>query len=253
MEQIFEAEIDFKNNFLISSVLYHGMKRTNYMKSSGRSRYTKKFVEDMTDFYKGIGLQNIASIYQVQRTLIGERFDFSVVCQIAYFLGMSVDELIHPKLTEEEVKQEQNSHYAKGKAFMDWDALDEETAPILEAVAYDIYNGITSGRPERVSEKMLYRELSLQGYMFDKMPQCKAVYSEYKESYPESWARKIIWAYNKIKEEKSVLYWSDIRKITGVKKHNIDAVFPYLLKYADEDTVAEMIEIVKGENYENKT
>lgn len=250
VEQIFGVEMDFKINISISSILYHGMKKTDYMKTSGRSRYTKKFVEDMTQFYKGIGMQNTSSIYQVQRTLLGDGFDFSVVCQIAFFLDMNVSELINPELTGKEIEQEKNSHYVKGKVPINWDVLDEETEPLLEAVAYDVYNGVTSGRPERVSEKMLYRELNLQGHRLEKMPRSKAVYDKYKETYPESWARKIIWAYNKIKEEKSVLYWSDIRKLSGVNKHNIDAVLPYLPKYADDDIVAEVIEIAKGVSHE---
>lgn len=42
---------------------------------------------------------------------------------------------------------------------VDWRLLDEEKAPLLEQVAKDIYSGVASavGRPERVSERLVYR------------------------------------------------------------------------------------------------
>lgn len=245
IEQIFESKMDFQNDIPLSSILYHGMNKTNYMKSSGRSRYTKRFVEDMVSFYKEIEVSNIASVYQIQRTLLGDRFDFSIVCQIAFFLGMSVEELVYPKLSENEIEQEKNSHYQKGVTPIAWEEFDIETVPILERVAYDIYNGISSGRPERVSERFIYKELNLQGHRLENMPRCRAVYEKYKESYPESWARKVIWAYNKlIKENNGKVFWSDIRKISGVKKNNIQSVIPFLWKYTDKETVEKIIFLI---------
>ena len=44
----------------------------------------------------------IASFYQIQRVLLGDRFDFSVVCQIAFFLGISPKTLTAPNLTNEQ-------------------------------------------------------------------------------------------------------------------------------------------------------
>ena len=41
----------------------------------------------------------------------GKRFDFSVICQIAYFIGMSVEDLTQPTLTAEQIEQEKQTHY----------------------------------------------------------------------------------------------------------------------------------------------
>lgn len=73
------------------------------------------------------------------------------------------------------------------------------------------------------------------------MPRCKAVMEKYAESYPESWARKIVWAYQKLEEEGKVFYWTDIRKIAGVKKKNLQLVIPYLRKYTDVEMVVKII------------
>lgn len=246
LDLVFDAPVDFDNDVPISSVLYDGMSRTKYLKPSGRSRYTKMLADDMNEFYRSMGICSIASMYQIQRALLGSRFDFSVICQIAFFFGMKVEELTAPSLTTEQIQQEQESHYMKDATPVDWEQLDIETASVLEKFAKDVYNGTANekGRPERVSEKLVYREMNLKSHQLENMPRCQAILERYAESYPESWARKIIWAYQKLKEEGKPFYWTDIRKIAGVKKKNMKFVIPYLKKYTDEDTVSKIIALV---------
>lgn len=246
MEKIFDMPIDFENDIPLSAILYHGMSRTKYLKSTGKCRYTKMLADDLNEYYSKIGLCSVASMYQVQRVLLGNRFDFSVVCQIAFFLGIEIEELTKPTLTDKQVEQEQNSHYMKNTIPVNWSELDKETAPILEQIASDIYNGIAGSRPERVSEKLIYRELGLAKHRLDNMPMCKKVLKKYEESYPESWARKIVWAYEKsTKEKDGNVYWSDIRKISGVKKHNFQSVIPFLSKYTDETTIKAILALIE--------
>ena len=115
---------------------------------------------------------------------------------------------------------------------IDWVKLDEETAPVLERFAKSVYDGLANenGRPERVSARMVYRELGLLGHQLEKMPKCRAIFEHYTESYPESWARKLAWAYRKLEETGRPFYWSDIRELSGVKKRSMPVVMPYLEK-----------------------
>jgi hypothetical protein len=224
------------------------MSGTKYLKSTGRSRWTRLLADDMKTYYKQINLCSIASMTQIQRALLGNGSDFSVICQIAFFLGIQVEELINPTLTMEQIEQEHNTHYMKNSEPKDWIQLDEDTAPILEQLAKDIYTGRASeiGRPERVSARIVYRELNLSWYGFEhNMPKCKAIFDKYTEPYPENWARKIIWAYQKLKEEKDAsVNWTDIRNLTGVKKHNFKATIPYLTKHTDKETAASIIKLI---------
>lgn len=203
-------------------------------------------VEDMGEFYRNMDLCSIASIYQIQKALLGNLYDFTVVCQIAFFLGMEIEELINPSLTVEQIQQEQNSHYMRNAAPVDWELLDRETAPMLEKFAKGVYDGIgnENGRPERVSEKLVYREMGVLGRQLENMPRCKAIMERYTESYPESWARKIVWAYQKLEEEGRLFCWTDIRRISGVKKKNLQAVIPYLRKHTDVETVERIIKLI---------
>ena len=206
--------------------------------------------DDMNEFYRSMGISNVASIYQIQKALLVNLFDFTVVCQIAFFLGMEIDELVNPSLTVEQIQQEQESHYMRNAASVDWELLDAETAPVLEKFAKGVYDGTTNenGRPERVSERLVYREMGLLGHQLENMPRCKAIMERYTESYPESWARKIIWAYQKLEAEGKPFYWTDIRKISGVKKKNFKSVVPYLMKHADDVTVSKIMELVIVDN-----
>lgn len=239
LASVFESVMDFESDIPISSILYDGMSRTKYLKPSGRSRYTKMLAEDINKFYENMGICNIVSVYQIQRILLGSLSEFSAICQIAFFLGMKLEELTASSLTVEQIKQEQDSHYMRNTAPVDWDLLDRETAPVLEKVVKAVYDGTANenGRPERVSEKLVYREMNLLGHQLENLPRCKAIFERYTESYPESWARKIVWAYKKLEEEGKPFCWTDIRKISGVKKKNLPLVIPFFIEHADSDIV----------------
>lgn len=244
---VFDAPMDFDNDIPVSSILYDGLSRTKYLKPSGRSRYTKMLADDLDAFYGDMGLCNTASMYQIQRVLLGSRFDFSVVCQVAFFLGMTLKELTDPSLTLDQIQQEQDSHYMKDAVPVDWVQLDADTAPILETVVQGVYDGTANenGRPERVSERLVYREMGLLGHQLENLPKCRAIFERYTESYPESWARKIIWAYQTLKDQGKPFYWSDIRKISGVKKKNFSSIIPYLIKHTDTNVVNQIISMVQ--------
>ena len=246
LDSVFDASMDFENDVPISAVLYDGMSRTKYLKPSGRSRYTKMLADDMDEFYRNMDLCSIASIYQIQKALMGNLYDFTVVCQIAFFLGMEIEELVKPSLTVEQIQQEQTSHYMRNAAPVDWELLDREMVPVLEKFVKGVYvgTGNENGRPERVSERLVYREMGLLGHQLENMPGCKAIMEKYAELYPESWARKIIWAYGKLEEEGRPFYWTDIRKIAGVKKKNLQVVIPYLREYADVNMINRIMELI---------
>lgn len=248
MTDVFNVPIDFEKDVPISAVLYHGMQNTHYIKSTGKTRYTKQLAEDIDAYYTRLNIGSIASMSQIQRVLLGDRFDFSVICQIAFYLDMDINALTNPVLTAAQIEQEQNTHYMKDRPVIDWAVYDAETAPILEQVARSIYDGTASetGRPERVSERIIYREMGFPGHRLENLPLCKAVFDKYSESYEENWARRIVWGYSKLKANSAPFYWSDIRRITGVKKKNIEKILPYIQRYTDIKTYEEIILLISS-------
>lgn len=107
-ERVFDAPVDFEKDIPLSTILYYSMNDTEYMKSTGNCRYMTKFVSDMKQYYEKVELNDIASISRIQRVLLsGNRYDFSLACQIGFFLKMPVNELVDSQLTQSHIKQEE--------------------------------------------------------------------------------------------------------------------------------------------------
>lgn len=255
MEGIFEAPMDFENDIATSTILFYGMEGTKYMSSTGKTRNTQMLVDDMQNYYKGIGLNDVASIYQIQRTLLGSRSDFSIVCQIAFYLGISVGGLLYPPLSEKQILNVQETRCSKEETPEDWNQYDEDMVPVLEKVAYDIYHGNSNdmGRPERVSERMVYKFAGIPSHRLENMPKCRKILNKYKESYAQNWARRLVWAYRKVKADKvdKPVFWCDIRELSGVKKKNADVVIPLLGQYADKTDTDAIRSLIEPENDTN--
>ena len=218
LTDIFNAPLDFKNDIPAGAVLYRAMKAAQYIRSTGKSRFTQRLTDDMNGFYEEIGLSDIAAFYQIQNALRGKTFDFSVICQIAFFLGIGVEELIHPKITNEQLEAEQALH-KKEKNITDWKTLDDELSPVLERFAKGVYTGELNknGRPGRVTMRLLDSELNLSRHRFKKLPKCRAIFEQYTESSAENQTRRAVWAYNKLKSEgKKHIGSTDIGRLAGL-------------------------------------
>lgn len=231
----------------IRAVIFDVMVGTKYMR--GQHRNMAQFADDLQAYFKKMGINTIVSMNQVQRVMLGESSEFSAICQIAYFLGIKLDDLLKSNITEEKVILEQKSHYVKNRVIGDWKKFDKENVVRFEKFCRGIYDGTAKedGRPERVSERMIYRYLGVTSYGFKNMPECMNVYKKYVESYEESWARKVVWAYKKLKEgdENRNICWSDLRKLSGVKKkYSVDMCI-YLKQYADKATYDSIMQLLK--------
>lgn len=243
----FNSPFDFERDIPISSVLYYAMADTQYITSTGKTRFTKRLADDIKTFYESIGVCNIASIHQIQRVLLGDRFDFSVICQIAFYLSISIKDLTASEITKAQIEKEQATHYMKDKTPLDWQTLDDELSPVLEETVRDIYNGSAAVRPERVSERLIYRELDLSAHRLENLPKCRAVFERYTESYEENWARRIVWAYHKLEAERQTqFYSSDIRVLAGVKKVNMIKSLPYIEKHTDKATAEQIFRLLQN-------
>ena len=253
ISDVFDVPMDFTTDIPFTAVLHNALLGTKYVKSSGKTRYTQQLADDLYAFYEGIGVTNITSMSQIQKALLLGKADFTVVCQIAFFLGITVDELTSPKLTPEQIAEEQEAHHVRGRVCPDWEEFDNAAAPVLEKLAHDIYTGAArpDGRPERVSERLIYRTFELDGerlhwYRLQNAPQCMEIMQHYYETYEDHWARRLVWAYHKLKKERGSVpfYWSDMRKISGVRMRNIEGVMPLIDNHTDQKIAKAIRQII---------
>lgn len=244
MEEIFDAPMDFYNNIPLKVILYNHMKDTVYMHPTGRYRYTTKFVNELHQYYKQVNINEIASKSMIQNSLIGNVFDFSTVCQIGFFLQIPVKELVESQLTKEHIQQEEKMHYIEPN----WQQYDSDMADIMKKTVTDIYYGRVDkrGKPGKVMETVICKKLNIMLHEIKNMPQCKAILDKYSESYPELWARRLVWAYDLLVEERGEdnFFWKDLKKLSGVVKNRFDEILPYLRKYIDENEIEKIINII---------
>jgi len=254
ISDVFDAPMDFERDIPFTAILHNVLLGTKYMKSSGKTRYTQQLADDLHAFYQAIGVKNITSMTQIQKALLLGKADFTVVCQIAFFLGITVEELTSPKLTPEQIAVEQEAHHVRGRVCPDWEEFDTVAAPILEQLAHDIYTGAArpDGRPERVSERLIYRTFELNGerlhwYRLQNAPKCQSIMERYHETYEDHWSRRLVWAYEKLKSERGdrPIYWSDLRRISGVKERNLHKVIPLIHKHTDRKTAKNIRDIIE--------
>jgi hypothetical protein len=245
LADVFNAPFDLETDLPISTILHHALKGTSYLSSNGKMRYPKRLADDIKQYYFNAGITNISTFSQIQKVLNSDSFDFSVVCQIAFYLNIYPKDILS---TNEEIEPFTTKRRAK-EPISDWNSYDAEIAPILEQLAQDIYSGKASadGRPERVSERLIYQKLNLSAHRLEKMPKCQAILAQYRESYEESWARRVVWAYQKLKAERpnTPVFWSDIRDLAGVKKQNIEKAIPFLAKHTDKTTYNAILRIIR--------
>lgn len=254
ISDVFDVPMDFTADIPFTAVLHNALLDTKYMKSSGKTRYTQQLADDLSVCYQKIGVTSITSMSQIQKALLLGKADFTVICQIAFFLGITVEELTSPKLTPEQIAEEQEAHHVRGKVCPDWEDFDEAAAPVLEQLAHDIYTGVArpDGRPERVSERLIYRTFEMDGarlhwYRLQNAPKCRAIMDKYYETYEEHWARRLVWAYKKIKTERGdkPIHWVDLRRISGVKERNLHTVITLVHKHADPATTETILKIIE--------
>ena len=114
LEEVFSYDIDFTYDVPIQTILCNAFKNTKYQK--GLQRHISKFVDDFTAFYKELGINDIPTINQINRTLlVGDRFDFNTVCMIGYFLNISSYDLTHKVYSKDEIEKEKSTHYNRKK------------------------------------------------------------------------------------------------------------------------------------------
>ena len=102
--------------------------------------------------------------------------------------------------------------------------------PKIKELCSELYNGNSTGRPQRVAVKTVQRLLDLPDKRFDKLPQCRAEIENWQETQAHYWAREIIWAVDKIENEGDVLNWKHIRTLINIRKSNAELALPELEK-----------------------
>jgi hypothetical protein len=234
MTEVFQRPIDMQNTVAIGEFLNSKLEGTKYLSARGKMRNVSLLVRDFMDFYKELSIQGITQLSQIQKIFTGYRWDFYEVCQIAFFLNISVDTLINSQMPEKSqaelfnekvarlydaglgchriaremgcspstaknanrVKSRAEHDYSgrKGIKKEDWEQMDKEMLQQVRDTCKQIYYN-DGGRPGHVTVNAVCRALGFPDKRFDYLPKCREVIYGYEEKKEVYWAREVVWCY----------------------------------------------------------
>lgn len=246
VEEIFYEPVNLENDISIPVILHHFIRNTKYKKEN-RYHYTSQFYNDIRTYYTdNVHVNEIISKCRIQNLMLGTTYDFSAIVQIGFFLNIHVNELLHLQLTQQQVKEEKELHYKNIEP--DWESYDSQMATTVEKIAYDVYYGYTNkyNKPEKVMIKKVCEKADIQIHHIKHMTKCLNAIGKYQESYPELWARRLVWAYNILESEKGEenFYWIELQKLSGVVKANFNQIKPCLEIFTDQNTINKIIKVM---------
>ncbi len=238
---VFQSPVYMDNTVKIGEFLNSKLEGTKYLSIRGKARNITLLFNEFMNFYKELPNQGITKLSQMQKIFTGYRWDFYEVCQIAYFLGINVDDLVNPRLPDvsqteifnEKVarlydaglgchriaremgcssstarnanrikpKAEHDYSVRKGIKKDDWEQMDEEMLQQVRDICEQIYYN-QGGRPGHVTVNAVCRGLGFPDKRFDYLPKCRKVIYGYEEKKEVYWAREVVWCYQDLIKKK---------------------------------------------------
>ena len=264
---VMHEPIDLENPLSIGKFL-HSRLGSEYSSNSGLVRNITKLYEAYLSFY-GEEMPTMALSY-LQKIFNGYLYDPYFVLQLAFFLGISVQEITHlpsdiPLYGIDDVYQKLSHRYnldyavveeigsavlkysynqnrvsrKSGKREALYDELDAQYLPQVKKVVKQILR--PDGRPERVSFAKVQKTLDLPQKIFNKLPKCRAYIEKHIESQPEYWAREIEWAVAELIQDDKPLNTSRIMKKTNMRIRDIECCCQYIKNPEVKSLVSNML------------
>ncbi|MBE6663270.1 MAG: hypothetical protein E7602_02065 [Ruminococcaceae bacterium] len=112
----------------------------------------------------------------------------------------------------------------------DWESIDAERLSTVINCIKELQN--SDKRPIKISVGLIERLLGYPKKSLYNCPKCMAAIQKNYESQEEYWAREIIWAANQITSQNIPLTFTNIQKITNIRKRNLIVCFPYIKQYS---------------------
>lgn len=111
----------------------------------------------------------------------------------------------------------------------DWAYIDAKRLPEVVDCIKRLQNADT--RPVRISIGMIERLLGYPKKSMYRCPCCRAEIKKHEECMEEYWTREVLWAVKSIKENNLPLNFTNIQKITNMRKENFIRCAPYMKQH----------------------
>lgn len=251
---VFRKPIDLKSSLPIGKHL-HSRLGGDYINSSGLVRNISKLYKDYCTFY-GNDMTLMPQSY-MQKLFNGYVFDTYFVLQLAYFEGVTVQEItslpeditllgsdvlykelsqkfnIDLSIVEEIASTVLKTSYSQNRVTKKsgvrearYNELDKKYLPQVKDIVEEIVD--KQGRPEKLSFAKVTKALSLPQKQINKLPKCKAYIEQYIETQPQFWARQVEWAYIELQSNDKPINLTRIMKLTNMRLKDIKCCSSYI-------------------------
>ena len=250
---VMEKPVDLTSEYPIGYYLHGHLGK--YCSESGLVRDIRQLFADYADFYGDIP---IAKSTIAQKVFNGYYWDCYYVLTIAFFLGISVDEITHlpndfsprgiealykelaekyklnfetvKKIGNETLKYTRKHIYLQRKSGVraqEYGDLDERMLPLVKSAVEEFYS--TPGRPQKLSVAGVQRILNLPQKQLTRLPKCYAYIIGQMETQNEFLARVIeTWAIPVLRENGKRITASSIIKLINCRKNDIKSCCKYI-------------------------
>lgn len=249
---VLQAPIDL-NYTLPIGIFLHSHLSCNYVNDSKLVRNMAKLYEDYLSFY-GNEMTVMKPSY-MEKIYNGYMFDHYFVLQLAFFEGISSQDITHlpadiPQKGIEKLYQKLAEKYRldisiiseignsvlrysskqvskkTGPQAMKYQELDEKYLPHVKRIVNDILHH--PGRPEKLSFAKVQKKLKIPQKQIFRLPKCKEFIEQHIESQPEYWAREVTWAIDTLKKENRQINCRQIINLTNMRMQDIECCCPHI-------------------------
>lgn len=128
----------------------------------------------------------------------------------------------------------------KRGATRDWKQFDEDTFSKVK----DIIATMKDGRPQAINLYSVAKRIGISSMTIKThLPKCRDEIKLNMITQNELYARKLLWAVNKIQGEGEYPSWKQVRMLTNMSKENVLACMPYLKEKAEPE-VYELVQAI---------
>ena len=104
--EVFLAPVNFENDILYGKFLHNKLAGTKYLSKRGGAKRISELFKDITDYYADLEICKIEKLWHLEQIFTSHRFYLSDMVAIAYFLGISKEELLYPVIEVEDLTKQ---------------------------------------------------------------------------------------------------------------------------------------------------
>lgn len=144
IQDIFLSPFNFDNDTSLGKFFHNKLAGTPYLSKRGGAKRITVLYNDITGFYSGLEPCRIEKFWHLEQIFTGRRYYLSDIALLAYYLGISIDELLNPVMEVDDLTKQFDMQvaelHAQGLNYMQIAKKMNASYDLVKAVGLGIYN-----------------------------------------------------------------------------------------------------------------